>query len=364
MSENSRKAVERPAPTAFGRALKQLIREVWGSQSAFAAHLAVDESWIAKLVRTPDPRLSHASLARLVVGFPSASQREALYRAWIATCAPSPMDEDLASFGPGQAAVFASEVHDRISAGRVVQTRNALLDLWKRFGPGSGDIATAFALGEALVDCSNQLDRIGTSFQVCGALDEMCRPSEEPERSVRALWLRGVTSRLVRPRRIAQAEAAFDLAAECLGSARSGMPGYDGLAIALARDRLLGALDAFLAGGDGADFLASRLSRFEALCERAAGEDVALGIEVRARALVALNRLDEASDLLETATGLPATSANMVKRDVCRIQLLWQAGERIEAGDLFESSLDVADRLALVHHRTKLAALGRRMGVF
>lgn len=44
-------------------------------------------------------------------------------------------------------------------------------------------------------------------------------------------------------------------------------------------------------------------------------------------------------------------------------QLLWQAGERGEAAELFESSLDVADRLVLLHHRTKLAGLGRRMGI-
>lgn len=356
--------MERAPPTEFGRALRRLIREVWGSQSAFALAAFVDESWIAKLIRCPEPRLSRASLERLLVCLPRPSHREELYAAWLATCAPSPLDIDWRDLDALGALRLASEVHDRISSGRVVETRTALLGLWERFGPSRGDLATAFAVGEPLIDCSNQLDRVACSLRVCAELDSACSPSEEPLRTAKALWLRGVSTRLLRPRRAVEAAGALDLASEFALSLKSaGCPGLPELKAAMERDQTLALLDLYRAGNVEPGKLARRAERLQGISERLDASEAGLAKEVRARVLVALGRYDEAETDLCEAHAMVSGAANLLKIEICRMELFWETGEREDAERTFDTLLNRADTLALAHHRAKLSSLGRRYGL-
>lgn len=368
LNKTSRLTVERLPPTEFGRTLRTLIREQWKTQASFAEAAGVDETWVSSVIRGRQEHLTYAGLQALLAGFQAANLKDQLYEAWLSTYAPLPSGRETPDVWSSDREIvsFARSVHELISGGRALETFKTLGRLWQSLKHDPERRAATLAAGRAFVEAAQQLDRIAVALQVCDELVGLARPSMEPADLTRALWLRGVSLRLVRPRVVVAAESAFG---DLIGHLEDWQPRsaeereiHREFTHVAMRDRVLSALDLVRAGQAEADVL---MPRVRVLVERSKElEDAAwvgLAGEVAARGLIAAGRPDEAGGLLRQAARCATTKVNELKVLVSEIQLLMATGQRREAEGRLGVALDLADGYCLVHHRQKLAGIQRRL---
>lgn len=360
--------MERLPSSFFGRTLRNLVREHWGTQARFAEAASVGNTWVTKVIRGDQESLTYPSLQKLLAGFDSPSQKDELYQAWLETYAPSPVDRCVPEVwaSDGQITEYASSVHDLISAGKVLPTFKALGFLWRSLKNDPKRQEAALRVGNAYIDTANQLDRILVALEVGHDMATIARSKIEPAWMAKSLWLQGVSMRLVRPRNVARAESALaDFAAYVSGwqpSSSQGRAVHTYLTQAAARDCVLCALDAVNEGMASPSILVHRIAELRNRIEWIDDEaEIGLGNEVVARALIATGRIDEAAKPLAAARALVRSKANELKVLICRIQLLASSGEAQEAEKLLHHALNLADEFSLVHHRIKLSALQQRL---
>lgn len=357
--------MERLPPTSFGRELRSLIRETWKTQKRFAEAIGVDETWVAKVIRGDQESLTYASFTRMLVGFPLLAEQERLYLAWVSTFAPSPAETNVPTGGSLDEELirFARSVHDRISAGRLNSTHKLLSQVWDDLQKSGRTAEVRLALGEALVQTAQHLDRIDLARRLSIELFEIARSENDPGWMARTLWLGGVTARLQRPRNLGEADQSLADLASYLESWRP--KGADSLRLreelrrTQRRDHVLSAGD--IARGLGSTHLLSkRVASLESrTSEVSEPAEQALTAEVLARSHIVLGQLDSAENWLKRSDIAVAGNAgtHKVKRLICAVQLSLAMSRIEQAEELLWSAADTIERFGFVHHRVKLATL-------
>ena len=356
--------MERLPATAFGRTLRLLIREVWGTQSRFAEEIHLDTTWITKVIRGDQESLTYASLEKIMEGFALPEEQERLYASWLESYAPSPVargdidpwssDEDLLA--------YASSVHNRISAGKVLSTHRTLGIVWQSLEKLPRRLPVKMAIGHAYVDTANQLERIPASLKVCQTLVDMAIRSGEPPLIANTLWIQGVSFRLARPQIIRQADAKLISLADYLVHWEPAS--IDELKVKstfeqiCARDLVLSGLDAVKSNLASKEFLQARVARLEKNLDQIENlNELGLAHEVLARAFTSMGELGKASKSLHFASQHVHTQANRLKVLIGNVQLLHADRQEHKAQEILEEAIDFADEFSLVHHRQKLSKL-------
>jgi hypothetical protein len=358
--------MERLPPTEFGRVLRALVREQWGTQIRFAQEIGFDETWVAKVIRGDQESLTYASLQRLLSGLKGTERQERLYQAWLTTYAPSPgANQAPDSWDSDETIVaYAGSVHELISGGKVLETYQALGRLWKALAQDPKRQHARLAVGSAYVETAQQLDRISVALSVSQEMIATARSMMEPALMARALWLRGVSLRLVRPRKLAAVEKAFCDLSHFLSAWHPASAQereiHSGFSHVLLRDQVLSAIDIVQAGKADKEVLARRtrvlLDRSTELEQVA---ETGLANEVAARAMIVAGMPDDAVPSLHVAAKCAVDKVCELKVIISQVQLLQATGDVAQASDRLGVALDLADEYRLVHHRQKLASIQR-----
>ena len=356
--------LEKLPPTAFGRTLRTMIRENWATQASFAEKVAVDNSWITKVIRGDQESLTYSSLQKLLSGISRPIESEELYEAWLETYAPSPIDRKVPTqwSTDEQIIQYAASVHDLISAGKVLSTFQALMNLWRHLEQRPDRDETALDVGHALVHAANQLDRVGVSLRISDAMVKRAVSVREPAWTAISLWLRCVSLRHLRPRAIERVEASFNDFGRYLDdwqpASENGKKVRREIVQSFLRDDVLAGIDALKERKADSR---CQFERIESLRSRAkeveSSVELGLAYEVLARALVATSRVEEAIEPLRMARKLAESNANQLKVQICRVQLLAADGQPQEAQAELDRAVEIADAFHLVHHRHKLATI-------
>lgn len=356
--------MERLPPTSFGRALRTLIRENWGTQAKFAEQVAVNNSWITKVIRGDQEGLTYSSLQRLLEGFHRRSDREELYESWRETYAPSPLDCNVPDQWSrnDQIVDYALSVHELISASKALPTFRVLTALWRHLESQTNRRRAAFEVGHALIDVANQLDRIAVSLKVSSQMKELSLASREPAWVAISLWLQSVSARHLRPRDLNRAEESFATFGKYLSdwwpASVTDRATKRGIVQCYLRDRLLVGLDILQEQKAGCEAIQGRIEALRnTVRELEEPSQIGLANEVLARALVAIGKIDEAIEPLKVAKINTSSRANQLKIQICRIQLLSADGQPQEAQATWDRAVDFTDEFHLIHHRHKLATM-------
>ncbi|MBI5708231.1 MAG: helix-turn-helix transcriptional regulator [Armatimonadetes bacterium] len=359
--------MERLPPTTFGRSLRTLIRERFGTQARLAHELGVDASWITKVVRGSQEGLSYSSLQRILEAFSRPSDKDLLYEAWRESFAPSPT-ELAPSIWDGDERIYGycGTVPELISAGKAIVAFRALQPIWSALQTRPARSEGALRVGHSLVDVANQLDRPSVSLEVAAKMREIALLKRELGWVATALGLESVSLRHLRPRRLAIAEGSFHRFGAYLQDWQpvsvEGRSRRTGLVRALSRDQLLVGLDAVQEGTREAEGLALRITNLESqLRDTPEGPELGLASEVLARTLVASGQLERAARALTTAARHTDSRANEVKVLICRAQLHIADGQLGEVEALLGKAAGFADEWTLIHHRHKIAEINRSL---
>ena len=358
--------MERLPSTEFGRTLRALAREEYGNQAAYARRLSIDPSRITQLVRGLDERPTYPLIETLMGGFALAESKQRLYEAWLASYAPSPLDQATPEPWDSDEQIqhFAWQMYVLVPAGRSLSVFQSLQRLWRALEPDPRRFRSALLVGRTLCEISYDLDRPLVGFGVSQRMLRIAQSASDAEWMAMSWWLESLAVRLSYPDQIDRADRLLGHLASFLSDWNPTGVGKSKRAEmiqAVKRDAVLIGWTAESQRKESAQSMIGH--RVQPLQDSIPSLEnplsVGLAYEAVARAQLLVGSFDDAAESLaagQAAMG-NASPQNQLKFLISELRLRLATNEHRHLWDRYSAGLDLADAHGLVHYRHRLRGL-------
>ncbi|MBX3119694.1 MAG: helix-turn-helix domain-containing protein [Fimbriimonadaceae bacterium] len=348
---------------SFGEELRLLARRRYASLAAFSAVAGLSPGRISQIVKGTYPNLSYQTLETLLRAFPDIAEKEALYQAWIRDYAPSPIETELPTAGATDDEIwgFLECRNSLYELGKIGNVRDATGSLWHELAHQPSRQELAYHCGKIHVETSSHTERHRQAIHVSRELQNLATSAYEPAWVASALWQEAISTYPVDPDSPRYSRSAMSRLGRYLSDWQPRTDRERSLHRTLfqtyLRDRLIALEELYRHGVRNRSLLEYQLAALQSvLPEIEIGVDFKGTKEVEARALIALGRLDEASDALEAAAQ-PGDTYNSLKVAVTTARLHVADKDADGAFQILAQWVPIAETQSLYHYRSQLVSI-------
>lgn len=343
----------------FRSVLLDAIKETYGSSKRFAEHAGMSEGRVSQMLSGKES-LTAESLERVLRAFSDLGHQEAIYRAWIETFVPMPLQLHSDQTAQEQAYRLLESKDSLITQGLARQTLSAIEGL----RPSIDDAEYSFKLLRASIELSLYLGRSAQARNLSQLLVKSATKSSNLRWIGRGLWL---SASVARTDPWATAKHTVDTHERVAGFITAWSPTDSedrDLAVemkrTIARDRVL----TVLALGERREVDSDELKRSNDRLRNRTTSDLppdtlAVNHEVLARGYLALGDRVGAEDSLEEAKRVSSIVSfdHLAKVQVLKARFLLGGGLPHEAEQELTKTLTTCYDLDNLHHAGRIERL-------